>query len=434
LGIRLTKNNLNNYFSGGLVKVSILLSQLFLIPIFIKYLGVEKYGEWLIVTSIPNYLMVSDLGLSQTVTNEICKYLVKKKISEQQNLLNSSFSFLAFIGLCLIILFVLQYLLIDIKSILQINSFEFNELNIILGVYLINVIVFLLLRLILGYFKAIGKFYKHEYYLSLIYFIDFIFILIILNLKGSLILIPTSMLVSRILIFIIVFNSLSKYQYFGLKLTSKFSLAKNLLPVSLKLSFFSMGYALLIQGFTILIGIILGSFSVVIYNTLRTLTNSLKSMLSILYLPVMPELTILISNIEIKKAFKRITNLTLNVSICTFIGCITLYFLHEFILETWLAKSIDVSNTFLVCLLISIFLQTIWNSLSMVPLSINDLNFLKYFPIIVFSVIVILYLFKNLVTLEIIGYFLILIDSLMLILVYQNVKFIFKKRGFRNFI
>jgi O-antigen/teichoic acid export membrane protein len=46
-------------------------SQLVLIPLFLKYWGAAKYGEWLILWSIPAYLIMADLGIGSAAGNEM---------------------------------------------------------------------------------------------------------------------------------------------------------------------------------------------------------------------------------------------------------------------------------------------------------------------------------------------------------------------------
>ena len=53
---------------GQIITIS---SQLLLIPLFLKYWGVAKYGEWLILSSIPAYLILADLGIGAAAGNEM---------------------------------------------------------------------------------------------------------------------------------------------------------------------------------------------------------------------------------------------------------------------------------------------------------------------------------------------------------------------------
>jgi O-antigen/teichoic acid export membrane protein len=46
-------------------------SQLLLTPLYFRYWGVELYGEWLLLSSIPAYLMMADMGIGSAAANEM---------------------------------------------------------------------------------------------------------------------------------------------------------------------------------------------------------------------------------------------------------------------------------------------------------------------------------------------------------------------------
>ena len=50
--------------------------------IFLYFLSIEGYGEWLILITIPYYLSISELGFGDVITNEI--NMLKEKISLMQ--------------------------------------------------------------------------------------------------------------------------------------------------------------------------------------------------------------------------------------------------------------------------------------------------------------------------------------------------------------
>src|SRR5438128_6286169 len=59
---------------GQLVSVGI---QLISVPIFLHYWGVELYGEWLILSAIPAYLSLSDIGFASVAGNDMTMRMAK---------------------------------------------------------------------------------------------------------------------------------------------------------------------------------------------------------------------------------------------------------------------------------------------------------------------------------------------------------------------
>lgn len=181
-----------------------ILSQLFLIPAFILNLGIDQYGEWLILTTIPNYLLLSDLGLTLTVTNEICRLINIKEYSSQQKLFKATLTFLSLVGVFLIFVFIILSNFIDFGKLLNFQFLSTKDVFLILGGFMINIFSYLIFLVTIGYFKALNLFHKHEYFLALTLFLDFIATLIILNLNVDLYFIPITMFIIRFGMILIV--------------------------------------------------------------------------------------------------------------------------------------------------------------------------------------------------------------------------------------
>lgn len=414
--------NLHNYLSGFLVKASILVAQFFLIPVYISQLGFEKYGEWLILTAIPNYLLMSDLGLTQTVINEICKYITFNEFRRQNLLFKSTVSFLIVIGLVLIAIFFLVELIVNVNEVLGLSEIKHEESVLIIGMYIVNISFFLIFRLIIGYYKAMDKFFMHEYVLSITYGSDFIFTLLILIFGLPLYSIPLSMLIIRIVVFVLVNLDLRRYDFYKLSLTINFKPVKKILPVSIRLSLFTLGYAILLQGNTLVVGLVLGSATVVVFNTIRTLVNSIKAFVSIFYLPTMPEFSILMAKkmlLEVKTKLNRVLKKSVLI---TMVLCLFVYIFRDFIFTVWLKQELNYTNDFFVFMLMSIFIQTIWNSASMLPLSINSLNKLSLFPVICLSVLLFQFFTIEYTGLKGVGISLFVLDLIMVVFLLKIVK------------
>ena len=57
--------------AGAFGQAVTVLVQLASIPLFLRYWGIERYGEWLILSAIPSYLALSDLGFGSAAANEM---------------------------------------------------------------------------------------------------------------------------------------------------------------------------------------------------------------------------------------------------------------------------------------------------------------------------------------------------------------------------
>lgn len=418
---RMIKSNIqkhfHNYFSSFLQRFCMLISQLFLIPAFIFNLGIEQYGEWLILTTIPNYLLLSDLGLTLTVTNEICRLINLKEFSSQEKLFKATLSFLSLIVVFLIFIFLILSSFIDFKTLLNLRFFSNKDVLLILGAFMINVFSYLIFLVTIGYFKSLNLFHKHEYFLALTLFLDFIATLIILNFKIALYFIPITMSTIRLVTIFIVNKELKKFKFYKFGFSLDWSKAIKLLPVSLKLSFFQLGTAFFIQGSTFLVGMVLGSSMVVIFNTIRTLVNSLRSFINILYIPTMQEFTVLLTKNLKEKAFVKLKKLLALIFLVSLISCFGIYFFRDFIFELWFKNSFLYDVNFLILMLCSIIVYNLWNAASMLPLSINRMDKLAYYPILSILVLVVQYFILPITGLTGLAVSFIFIDLIMLFIV-----------------
>lgn len=91
------KNNLVNLIGGG----SRMLIFLVTIPLLIKFMGLEKYGLWILLTSIGNVAMLLDSGLTGT-----SMFFVSKSITSQSKELNKVITSLFLINSIIVLIII----------------------------------------------------------------------------------------------------------------------------------------------------------------------------------------------------------------------------------------------------------------------------------------------------------------------------------------
>jgi len=70
---------LKGIFASGFGQAVTILIQLTGLPIFLHFWGVEKYGEWLILSAIPAYLAMSDFGFACVAANDMTMWVAKNQ-------------------------------------------------------------------------------------------------------------------------------------------------------------------------------------------------------------------------------------------------------------------------------------------------------------------------------------------------------------------
>jgi len=68
-----------------------MLASFFAIPLTIRYLGAERYGVWVTLTSILSYLTIFDMGIGSTAINGISDALAKGKLESARQQINTTY-------------------------------------------------------------------------------------------------------------------------------------------------------------------------------------------------------------------------------------------------------------------------------------------------------------------------------------------------------
>lgn len=263
---------------GFLISIGI---QILIIPIVLKYWGIEYYGEWLIISSVPSYIAMSDLGFGTATSTEIALLLANNQQEKANTLFNSSFYFILFIGiLVLLILSILPFIfpLYETLSLKLIPEDTFKIAYLLLSLY-----IFLLLVLTLpqGLYRSNGLYARGQYISNIFRVFEFISFIIVIIGGYKIILAATCYLIVRVLYTIFIFYDIHNHsKWLSVKRPNlDKTIIIPLLEPSLSFVAITIGQAILNQGIITVIGMRSNSANVVIYSTLRTLANFSKQLI-----------------------------------------------------------------------------------------------------------------------------------------------------------
>ena len=89
-------------FSIAFVRIFSAVINLFTVPLTIDYLGAERYGLWMTISTMLSMLSFADLGLGNGLLNAIAKAKGRNSMKDAQIAVSSTFFILLFISLCFI--------------------------------------------------------------------------------------------------------------------------------------------------------------------------------------------------------------------------------------------------------------------------------------------------------------------------------------------
>lgn len=351
-----------NIFSAIYNRALTIIIQLITLPILLKHLGKSSYAEWLLLTSIPAYLSTSDLGINVTVTTKICSLVAQSKYDEALQLYKSANKLFLIIALSGTFVVSILIYFIDWKTILNISQFSPDEISYALLFLSLGMFIAPILGLCQGVFKSEGRLDLFQNSITLQQLVEALTSTILLIFTKNIVIVSISYIIIKALFLVstIIFLEKRYYWYkFGIK--SRLSHSLKLVPISIHYMIALVGQSLFIQGPILLIGKYLGSSSLIVFTTSRTLTNAGKSIASIFYSSFVVDYTYKLAKKEFYEASKLFNKVLLITSFGSFFITIFLFLFGSKLISIWTKHEVYVDTTFFNILCISSTFSTINN-------------------------------------------------------------------------
>ncbi len=105
------KRILKMLMSQGFGLLMNIIEKLLMVPLFIHAWGLAKFGEWILVRTIPNILLTSDIGISSHTGNEVNSYAENKNYKQVAKTIYLSVIMMIIIITALMLIGILQFLI-----------------------------------------------------------------------------------------------------------------------------------------------------------------------------------------------------------------------------------------------------------------------------------------------------------------------------------
>jgi len=349
--------------------------------IFLYFLSIEGYGEWLILITIPYYLSISELGFGDVITNEINMLKEKKKIIYCKYLFQNLLKFIIYITTFLLIIFFLSLYNFDFFVFKTITNNQLTDILTFLAIYTlvsqINGVFTKFLSINNKYNLSVKLNYLNKIFemffisISLFIFNELVYVALVILIVKIIFLFLTIFYVKKYVAWINL-NSVKNFKILISKNFFKKYFAKSILYAGMPL-----GQIFRIQATTLIIGLTLGPEILVIVNIYLTLAR----------LPIqIANIADGIIKIELAKLYMK-ENFMLfkkyfitNIFFGTFVGIIYLIlmsFVGEIFLNYWLNQKITYYHNIFIMLLFYGFIYTLTISISNPLFSTNNFKFIS---------------------------------------------------------
>jgi O-antigen/teichoic acid export membrane protein len=371
LGVKI--NILKNASAGIFSKFSGSLIRLLQVPLLLHFLGVEDFGRWTVLYTIPAWLSFTNFGFGSVGANQISMNVAKGDYINARRVFST---ILAIIGSIAIIGFVLSIFIVPLikwEILLKTSALRHNEYYSCVLWLCLSVFISFLYEPFWGIFRAAHKAHIGVLLTSLLPWFNLLAIFISLKTSIHFDLIAMALFLSNILFLFIYFLISSKVMpelSFSFK-TIQPSQIMYLFRKGVAFQAFPLGNALVIQGYIIIIQTILGPAAVSLFSTAKTLVNTVKQGLDVICQATWPELSHLIGSNDLQKA-KTIhyTGVALAI-VLSISGVILLTVFGVPIYHLWVGKSILLPFPLLLLFLAPLPFNALWVTSSVIHLSSN---------------------------------------------------------------
>ena len=364
---------ISSFGASILGPVVTILVQLINVPVMLRFWGPELYGEWLVLSAIPTYLMLTDMGFGSVAGSDMTIRVNAGDragaIETFQSIMTLVLMATAAIALALAVLF----LLIPVHSLLHFTALSGAEARDTLLLLSINCLVMLQWGVIMAGYRCTGRYALGMFYVNCIRIVESASFFVLLFSRAR----PTQLAAVMLLVSLLgtawlVFQHYRRIPWlpFGFRFAQSTRIRELAQPAFAFMAFPACA-AISIQGMTLAIGLILGPIAVAVFNPMRTLSRVALQLTDAVKNSVWPELSAAFGRNDWILA-RRLHRMAFQLSMLLAIATLMLLALggpRVFMLWTHGRLHFDAA-TFDILLLV-VLANSAWNASSSVALSAN---------------------------------------------------------------
>jgi O-antigen/teichoic acid export membrane protein len=364
---------IKNFGANAYGQIVTTLIQLVSVPLYLKYWGVHIYGEWLILSSIPAYLALSDIGFASVAANDMTMKMAAKDLKGALCSYQSVWVLITLISFvfCVVCLITIElYSTVDLLNIKYINE---EDVKIVLSFLVVYTLLGLQVNIVSSVFRAVGQYAVGAFAGNTARLAEWLVALLMLINGGGIVSVVITMFVIKSVSCFAMFlyaRKIEKNLNIGIKYASLKEIGR-LWKSAVAFMSFPLGLALGLQGTVLVIGATIGATAVVVYSTYRTLTRLLVQCVTLINQSVWPELSRAYGQKNIKlviQIFRKVS------SVCISVGLVAVGVLSVIgggIIQIWTNHHFESNQTLLAVMLLGAFINICWQPSWVVLMAIN---------------------------------------------------------------
>lgn len=341
-----------------------LLIQLASVPVLIASWGFGAYSEWVVLSAIPTYLALSDLGVTTAASSKVVIWHERGRLKVASAVYSTSFAFLSLAGLSMLLLAVGSLAFFDLFSLLNLKSIRSGEGVLILSALTVYSLLCLFTNMISIRYRAYKALPLSAFIMNVIRMFEWSAALLCAYLTQSLV--ATSLMLLAVRAIGIVSKNLIANR---LGITLRFNPSAirrrafvTLIKPSLASLAFPIGLALNVQGLIILLSVLLSPAHAAIFGLYRTISRVLVQFSTVVNQSLWPEISYAFSigdNQLVRKMIRYALKFSLPIA-CV-MGALVVAF-GGTIFDVWSGRKDDYSSSIMLVLIIGALTHVAWQA------------------------------------------------------------------------
>lgn len=344
------------------------------VPVMLSLLEVEEYGRWLLLTSIPTWLTLANLGFGNVAGNELSLLVAGGKHEEAKSLYSTALALVTLIvgvGTTLIALAAWWF---PWTTLLKVPATRQVELSVAVILLALSILLFFYVEIFIGRFWAARKphyavllcSFRGWLELTALFAISYFSVrfhhLAAASVAATVTLAAIAAALSHRALPSLVFSARAVAFY-------RF---RSLFPKGLAFQAVPLGRAIIFQGFLLVIQVFLGPAQVAVFATARTLIRSVNQMIEMVNHVIWPEMTQLLGAHDLGRAARlhRAGVAASFAAACA--GCLLLFLLGDVIFRLWTGGEINLPRQLLILFLVPIPFHALWYASGVVHFASNQ--------------------------------------------------------------
>jgi O-antigen/teichoic acid export membrane protein len=347
--------------------------QLGSVPLLLHAWGTAKYGDWLLLSAIPSYLTLSDLGFGNASGSDMPMRVAANDREGALDTFQSSWVLVTLVSLVTLLLVALSVWWIPWQAWLKLSSvsnFKAATIVLVLGAY---VVVSQQNGIAESAYRSDGKFATGMFWIAILRLVEALSTTLVAVLGGSLLEVAFTYLIVRCVgtvAYILLLRHLSPWIHYGIR-HARLKTMRQMAAPAFGFMALPLGNALSLQGLMLVVGTRLGPIAVVSFSTLRTLSRLTYQLIGVIKNACWPELSKAFGegNISLaRRLHRRACQASLGLSIS---GGIFLWVIGPFVYRLWIRQNVSFNATCFHVLLLVAVTNSFWDTSSVIPMSIN---------------------------------------------------------------